>query len=102
MLAITRMKVHQIAFSNIPQFSQKDTDYATGHPKLKPFFKYDATLEAFQQVIEDKKKDPTNRDLLVDVLKEQYSGRPKSKLVNKNINALAHPDTFTVITAHQP
>ncbi|MFN7115588.1 MAG: bacillithiol biosynthesis cysteine-adding enzyme BshC [Saprospiraceae bacterium] len=96
------MEITRIPFEQVPQLSYKDVAYATANPKLRSFYKYDVSLEAFAQVIEDKKKDNTNRQVLVDVLREQYKAFETSDLVKQNIEALADPNTFTVATAHQP
>lgn len=40
--------------------------------------------------------------MLVDVLKEQYSGVSGTNQVQANLDALLLPNTFTVTTAHQP
>ncbi|MBK8044030.1 MAG: bacillithiol biosynthesis cysteine-adding enzyme BshC [Haliscomenobacter sp.] len=96
------MESHCIPFSNVPYFAFNDTAYATGHPALTPFFRYKPSLDAFKDVLRDKSAMPTDRDLLVRVLKEQYAALHPSGLVQAHIEALAQPNTFTVITAHQP
>ena len=96
------MTIEEIPFIRVPQFSDRDKAYTLRDPKLDPFYKYPVTLEAFEQVIEDKAKDPTPRDLLVKVLKAQYETLGSSPEVMRNIEALQAPNTFTVVTAHQP
>lgn len=96
------MEVTRLPFDQIQQLAQKDIAYATGHQALRPFYKYDVDLASFQKVIEDKKQDPTNREVLVKVLQEQYAGLPVSERVQDNITALLDSNTFTVTTAHQP
>ncbi|MEM9824052.1 MAG: bacillithiol biosynthesis cysteine-adding enzyme BshC, partial [Bacteroidota bacterium] len=68
----------------------------------KDFYKYAPQIESFAQVIEDKAKDPINRQVLVEVLQEQYAVLAPSEAVNKNVSALADEKTYTVTTAHQP
>lgn len=96
------MKKLVIPFNDIPQLSFKDKAYASGNPKLKPFFNHSVSLENFQNVIEVKSKQVYPRELIVKVLNEQYSDLPKSKLTQTNINSLIHSNTYTIITAHQP
>jgi bacillithiol synthase len=91
------MLVHRIPYTNVPQLSKTDRAYATQADVLKPFYKYTPHLDAFEQVINDKKQDKTDRISLVKVLKEQYSAAH-----HPNIDALAKSNTFTVTTAHQP
>ncbi len=96
------MEVTRLPFDKIPQLAQKDIAYATGHPALRPFFKYDVDLASFRQVIDDKKKDPIDRKVLVEVLREQYAELDTTEAVRRNIDALLDERTFTVTTAHQP
>ncbi len=96
------MEIHQIPFDKVPYLSKRDQAYQQADPKLRPFYKYEVTLEAFSQAMEDKKKDETNRKVLVEVLKEQYKALETTPAVLKNIEALAQENTFTIVTAHQP
>lgn len=96
------MHIYRKPFSEVPQFSQKDLAYATGDKRLRPFFKYPVCLEAFAEVMADKAKDPTNRALLVRELQAQFSQLPQKEAVEAQVDKLLSPDTFTIITAHQP
>ena len=96
------MEILKKPFQEIPQFSIKDTAYATGHPNFRPFYKYEVSLDSFAQVIADKQGQNINRAILVNSLQEQYASIPTSSEVSANIQALAEDNTFTVITAHQP
>lgn len=96
------MEIQKLPFEQVNAFSQKDIAYATANPALRSFYKYDVSLETFAQVIEDKKQDNINRSVLVEVLKEQYARIDTTQAVLDNIDALGTPETFTVITAHQP
>lgn len=96
------MTVSTIPFDEIPQFSGRDKAYALQDQRLLPFYKYSANLEAFARVIEDKSSDHTPRELLVSVLRQQYSDLDTSPAIEQNIQSLLRPDTYTVATAHQP
>ncbi len=96
------MEVQLIPFDQVPQFSGKDVAYACKNPALRPFYKYEARLEDFEQLIRDKQSNPIDRKLLVSVLESQYAGISTSKAVHDNIQALAKENTFTLVTAHQP
>jgi bacillithiol biosynthesis cysteine-adding enzyme BshC len=96
------MEICKIPFDQIPQLSEKDIAYATGQDGLRPFYKYPVDLDAFGQVIKDKKRDHTDRQTLVKVVKEQYQPLETSEMVRQNIMALGDANTFTVTTAHQP
>lgn len=103
MIATTStMQVRKIPFSEIEQLSKTDQAYAQNDPKLRPFYKYLPHLESFAEVIADKAKANINRELLVSVLEEQYAKYEQSEVLQKNIAALGSPNTFTVVTAHQP
>jgi bacillithiol biosynthesis cysteine-adding enzyme BshC len=96
------MHTVKIPFQDIPQLSKKDIAYATESSELRPFFKYDVKIESFAQIIADKQKENTNREVLVNTLLEQYKPFDTSQKVLDNINALGLETTFTVTTAHQP
>jgi len=96
------MHIQRIPFTEIPQFSHKDIAYATAHPALRPFYKYDVSADSFKQVIADKRKDQTDRALLVKVLQEQYANYDAGAKTLANIDLLRNENTFTITTAHQP
>ncbi|MEM9918155.1 MAG: bacillithiol biosynthesis cysteine-adding enzyme BshC [Bacteroidota bacterium] len=96
------MKIHRIPFDQIPQLSKRDVAYNDGTDTLKGFYKYDVTLEAFAEVMADKKQSPINRSVLVEVLQEQYERFHAAELTQKQIHSLADENTFTIVTAHQP
>ncbi len=96
------MEVTKIAFAKLPQFSKKDRAYAARDERLRPFYKYSPQLESFAQAIEDKAKDPINRSLLVEVLKDQYASLEMGAALSHNIELLLDNRTFTLTTAHQP
>ncbi|MCO6492502.1 MAG: bacillithiol biosynthesis cysteine-adding enzyme BshC [Phaeodactylibacter sp.] len=96
------MEICQLPFDKVPYLSKRDRAYTLGAPELRPFYKYDVSLEAFARAIEDKKKDHTNRQALVEALREQYAGLETTQAVKDNIESLLKDDTFTLVTAHQP
>lgn len=91
-----------LSFDKVPQLSERDLAYTTADPRLKPFYKYPVTLEAFESVIRDKAFDQERRETLVRALKAQYAGKELSKLTSSRIDALLEANTYTVTTAHQP
>ncbi len=96
------MQISKIPFSDIPQLSQKDKDYALGAPHLRPFYKHGVKIESFSNIIDEKQKKKVNRVALIEALQQQYEGVNTSTAVRENINALVSDNTFTVTTAHQP
>ena len=100
-LVVYTMKIERIPFTEVPQFSKRDVAYATGADDLRSFYTYEVTPEAFARVMEDKAKDATDRNLLVDTLEEQYRDLGLTD-VPDNVSLLRSAQTYTVITAHQP
>ena len=96
------MQIDRVPFSEVPQFSARDRAYAEGNPALTPFANYEVALTTFGEVIQDKSKDNTDRELLASELEAQYATLPEVPLVQEQIAHLRSRNTFTVITAHQP
>lgn len=86
----------------IPGFSKLIGDYLKGEKNIRHLFKYEYRLDSFKEIIIDKAKDPTNRELLVKVLKKQYADIELSPATDANIAALLSSATFTLTAAHQP
>jgi len=91
-----------IPFEKVEQLSQRDVWYQGGDEKLRPFYKYESSLESFDQVIKDKSQENIDRDLLVEVLKKQYTPLKACQNCFDSIEKLRDKNTFTVVTAHQP
>jgi len=97
-----KMNILHIPFDEVPQLSKRDKAYYREEENLRSFYNYSVDLESFQEVIRDKSKENINRDLIVEVLKEQYAQLDTSGRVGENIQKIKSQNTFTVITAHQP
>lgn len=82
-------------------FSKIVIDYIDQAESLRPFYVHAPSISGIQKAVEERKKAPANREVLVAELKKQYGGQLQEK-VAANIEALLSPDTFTVTTAHQP
>lgn len=96
------MKIHRIPFPQVPQLSSRDVAYATQDERLRPFYNYPTTLEAFAQAIADKQKEDIDRSRLVQSLKDQYAQLTATEKSAAQIELLGQDNTFTVVTAHQP
>ncbi|MEL7160902.1 MAG: bacillithiol biosynthesis cysteine-adding enzyme BshC, partial [Bacteroidota bacterium] len=96
------MQIDRIPFSEVPQFSARDVAYATADPALRPFYRYEVSLEAFAEVMRDKANDNTDRELLVRDLLEQYADLEHADTARTQVQSLLDESAFTVITAHQP
>ena len=99
---IKPMKVESISPQHLSQLSTRDRDYLMNSDKLKEYIKYPFSYEAFSQIIEDRAHHSYDRQLLQQVIKDQYEGLAISDKTSKHIKALSTPDSYTVITAHQP
>ncbi|MES2396686.1 MAG: bacillithiol biosynthesis cysteine-adding enzyme BshC [Bacteroidota bacterium] len=95
------LKKSKIPLAETGQFSKLFLDYIKGDSVLRKLYAYEPKVESFQQVIDDKLKENTNRPLLVTVLREQYSTIEACDLQKTNINLLLNKNAFTVCTGHQ-
>ncbi len=62
-----------IPYGKIDYLSGSDKAYAQGDAALRPFYKSYVELDSFAQIIADKQQEATNRKVLHQVLKAQYS-----------------------------
>lgn len=93
-------KTTKIPLSQTGQFSKLMIAYIKGEDSLRSFYKYLPTIDSFKPAIEDRKKAKTDRELLVEVLKEQYKALD-IKPSPASIELLLKENTFTVCTGHQ-
>ena len=91
-----------VPYQQTGYFSKIVTAYLDGNEFLKPFFTHPVSFEGIEASIRDREKFPTERSMLVRVLKEQYAGLAGVDAVMKNLERLTDKNTFTVTTAHQP
>jgi bacillithiol biosynthesis cysteine-adding enzyme BshC len=95
------MKSTKIELQNTQQFSPIFLDYLNGKEDLKAFYHLPPTPESFQQQIQHKQIPAERRQILVQVLKEQYSKLSLSQAAEQNIARLQEKNTYTVTTGHQ-
>ena len=96
------MQFQQLDYNKLGKLSKRDLDYLNGDKKLDEFLKYPFQFDAFDQVINNRRKYSTDRPLLVESIKKQYDKFPMSNASLKNVDLLLSENTFTVVTAHQP
>jgi bacillithiol biosynthesis cysteine-adding enzyme BshC len=82
-------------------FSPIALDYIDQSEALAAFFAHPPTLHGIEKAIDARKDFSTNRATLVAELRKQYDMVNRSAAVEKNIEALLSPATFTITTAHQ-
>jgi len=99
-----------ISYQNSGYFSSLMNDYLNQKEPTQLFYNRFPNLENFEAQIKEKKENfdgegnnnfNTKREVLVTVLKNQYSKIPTSDLTKQNIETLANADTFTITTGHQ-
>lgn len=94
-------KASRIPYRQTNAFSRLALEYIDQSPGLKPFYSNPPTLKGIRQAIEARKKFDTHRELLVNVLRDQYAEIKIHEKTRKNIESLLSSSTFTVTTAHQ-
>ncbi len=94
------MKVFQIDYNRLGNWSHTDLAYLQHDPNLAPFYDYEPRLENFSRVIASRKTFPIDRPLLLAALKRQYKAIDHVLPVSDEV--ILDEQTFTVTTAHQP
>ena len=96
------MKATYIDYSETQSFSEGLIRYLNNEPELNSFQSFSPNLQGFSDLLATKKNN-SNREILVEVLREQYSKlpRPIHEQVSTNISLLLQKDAFTVCTGHQ-
>ena len=93
---------HTLPYKNTRYFSGLVTDYLEAKDAVKPFVQDFPSMEALQQAVIRRDALPVDREALVAVLHDQYRHLPVYEAVHEQIEALRQPNTYTVVTAHQP
>ena len=92
----------RIPYRQANAFSNIVLDYIDRAETLQPFYSNTPSIAGVQQQIKQRGNDRTDRQVLVNVLNEQYKSISPNEKVNSNINKLAEENCFTITTAHQP
>lgn len=96
------MEIKKYSYNQLTQLSTKDSMYILSPQKLKSFYKWEAELSNFEEVIKAKSNHKIDREILVEVLSAQYKSFTNNDAQLKLIEQLKEDNTFTVTTAHQP
>lgn len=96
------MKATYIDYIETRSFSEGLIRYLNNEAELNYFQSYSPNLQGFTDLLAAKKNN-SNREILVEVLREQYSKLPQpfNEQVSSNISLLLQKNTFTVCTGHQ-
>ncbi|MDF1674976.1 MAG: bacillithiol biosynthesis cysteine-adding enzyme BshC [Vicingaceae bacterium] len=95
------MNKQTIPYSQTTFFSSLINDYLANEEKLHPFINHNCSLQAFADVIAERKQTTINRELLNKQLYHQYKDLSLSDAVKTNIEQLKNNNCFTVTTGHQ-
>jgi bacillithiol biosynthesis cysteine-adding enzyme BshC len=95
------LKKSEIELAQTAQFSNLMLNYVAGDASIKKLYTYVPDIDSFNQAIQDKSKEQINRNILAEVLTEQYATIANSDLQLTAIESLKQNNTFTVCTGHQ-
>jgi bacillithiol synthase len=107
LLLISSLTFMNFTASTVPYlqtgyFSKIITEYLEGKEFLRPFYEHPVSYEGIGASMLDREKFPTDRELLVRCLREQYADLSLHEALHLNLKRLSDHNTFTVTTAHQP
>jgi len=96
------MQIINIPVDKIDQLSSRDKAYLLDSQKFQNYTSYNSTYEAFEAAIKDRAEYPIDHEVLGAVLKDQYASLSSSTKTQTHLNNLAQPNSYCVVTAHQP
>lgn len=91
-----------LSYKETNSFSKIVLDYLQEDVRLSEFYSFSPTVEGIKKAIAEKQKQHINRQVLVKVLKEQYSLVKTNENTTTIIDSILSASTFTICTAHQP
>ena len=95
------MKTQKISYKDTNQFNQLIVDYVNHDKALSNHISEFPKIDNFSHQIRKKSANNIDRDLLINVIKNQNKGVSLSKESEINIELLKEKNTFTVTTGHQ-
>jgi bacillithiol biosynthesis cysteine-adding enzyme BshC len=95
------MHCKKIKIKETNAFSNIFIDYINQDPSLKRFYDLPPNIKSFKTIIEKRKFDNAKREILNDILNQQYSGFEVSETTASNIKRLKEKNTYTITTGHQ-
>lgn len=91
-----------ISYKSTLSFSALANDYAAAPELFSPFVAAIPNWDGLTQAIASRATFDTPREVLHNVLTQQYAGTQLNVKQQANLDALLQPNTFTITTAHQP
>lgn len=95
------MQVEKIDLRDTHSFSDFFLDYVADKPELKQFHGLRPKAECFEEQISKKQFADEKREVLCQVLDDQYQKVEKPAQVAANLAALKETNTYTITTGHQ-
>lgn len=95
------MRTETLPLDETHCFSQFFLDYINQKEDLTPFYSDFPSVKNFEKAIRSRNFEDKNREILMDVLNQQYSELVISESVQRNIQSLSDKKTFTITTGHQ-
>ena len=96
------MQASFLPYAATHSFSPLLLAYLAVEPMPCPTPRFSPDKKGILASLEARKSSSINREVLVEVLEEQYKDLPFQEKAINNISSLKEPTTFTVCTAHQP
>lgn len=96
------MQLSKVSYDKVKNLSFKDINYQLAADKLKDFIAFLPNEQGLDEAIKNRKNYEINRDVLVQVLSDQYAHHLPSDRQTNHIHKLGDKNTFTIVTAHQP
>ena len=93
--------ISQILYKNTNYFSKLIIDYLDQDKRLSPYINYFPNIKNVAKQILEKKEHQIDRNVLVEVLKDQNSCFKLTGKSKENIELLSLDNTFSVTTGHQ-
>src|ERR1051326_2008589 len=90
-----------LPFDLTKNFQPLFLDYVSGSDKLDGFYSYSPQIGSFQNAVAAISKQDFDRDLLANVISDQYSTTRNCELPAAALSLLKKEKTFTVTTGHQ-
>lgn len=94
------MKIRHILLEEAGRFPILFLDYINQSQKVFPFYRYVPCMDSFEQAIKDISNLKFNRDLVAQIITEQYA-KSNCLLPDPNSRLLSMENTYTVCTGHQ-
>lgn len=95
------MKQSSISIQNTGYFSNFFTDYISQNSKVTAFYNIFPTKENLGEFASKRQYNDSQREILVNVLTNQYADIENAEFVLSNIQSLLNTSTYTITTGHQ-